>query len=214
MKNTLIIILLAAAIALSADHASAAAQDGNSYEKAVEYYNIGKYADVLRIVKPMAESGNLAAMVLLGRCYENGLGVPQDPSTAVKWYAEAARHGDAEAQALLGFAYESGMGVARDEGTAISWYKRAADRGYADAQYKLGLIYHEGRGVPEDKGEAARYFEAAAQNGNGDAQLMLAAYYKYGLGGLTKDESLFQMWKGKAERQGLQYSSHIFEKVQ
>ena len=41
-------------------------------------YNIGQYQKVLQLVQPLASDGNARAQIILGRCYENGLGVPQD----------------------------------------------------------------------------------------------------------------------------------------
>ena len=40
-------------------------------------YNIGQYNKVVQMVQPLASEGNPRAQVLLARCYENGLGVPQ-----------------------------------------------------------------------------------------------------------------------------------------
>ena len=41
-------------------------------------------------------------------------GVPQDYSTAVKWYSLAAEQGDADAQTNLGVMYANGEGVLQD----------------------------------------------------------------------------------------------------
>ena len=40
-------------------------------------YNIGQYKKVLQLVQPLASDGNARAQIILGRCYENGLGVPR-----------------------------------------------------------------------------------------------------------------------------------------
>ena len=43
--------------------------------------------------------------------YDNGRGVPQDDTEAVKWYRKAAEQGHAEAQNNLGVMYLNGRGV-------------------------------------------------------------------------------------------------------
>ncbi len=78
--------------------------------------------------------------MLLGRCYENGLGVPQDLATAFKWYMLAAEQNDAEAQTLVAYMLRSGAGVPRDTSGYLQWMQRAAQSGYAEAQFNMALI--------------------------------------------------------------------------
>ena len=63
---------------------------------------------ILEIVPPLAEQGDANAQALLGRMYEEGVGVKQDNVKAVKWYSRAAEQGIAEAQFNLGNMYVSG----------------------------------------------------------------------------------------------------------
>ena len=53
--------------------------------------------------------------------YYNGEGVPQDYSTAVKWYSLAAEQGHASAQGNLGVMYAFGQGVLKDYVYAHMW---------------------------------------------------------------------------------------------
>ena len=57
--------------------------------------------------------------------YDNGVGVPQDYTEALKWYLHAARQGDADAQYNLGVMYRNGKGVPQDNAAALKWYRRA-----------------------------------------------------------------------------------------
>ena len=61
--------------------------------------------------------------------YENGLGVPQDYKTAVKWYTLAAEQGHADAQTNLGLMYARGRGVIEDYFYAHMWGSIAASNG-------------------------------------------------------------------------------------
>ena len=63
----------------------------------VAYYT-DDYAKALRILRPLAEQGDIRAQNLLGNIYAEGKGVPEDYAEAVKWYRKAAEQGDASAQ--------------------------------------------------------------------------------------------------------------------
>ena len=60
--------------------------------------------------------------------YEEGNGVPQDYTEALKWYQKAADQGDAIGQATLGLMYEKGNGVPPDYVLAHKWFNLAATR--------------------------------------------------------------------------------------
>ena len=66
--------------------------------------------------------------------YDNGEGVRQDKSEAVRWYRKAAEQGNANAQCNLGMAYQSGEGVRQDYEEARKWYRRAIEGGNEHAQ--------------------------------------------------------------------------------
>ena len=101
-----------------------------------------------------AEAGDANAQFVLGVRYDNGIGVPEDDTEAVKWYRLAADQGDADAQLNLGLMYDNGNGVPEDDTEAVKWYRLAADRGHAIAQFNLGVMYATGNGVPEDDVES------------------------------------------------------------
>jgi TPR repeat protein len=61
--------------------------------------------------------------------YDNGEGVPQDYSEAVKWYRLAAEQGDAKAQNALGAMYEFGLTILQDNIMAHMWYNIASANG-------------------------------------------------------------------------------------
>ncbi len=90
----------------------------------------------LDLVVKMAKGGDADAQNNLGLMYDNGQGVPQDYTEAVKWYTKAAEQGDADAQNNLGLMYDNGQGVPQDYTEAVKWYTKAAEQGDADAQCK------------------------------------------------------------------------------
>ena len=56
----------------------------------------------------LAEQGEAKAQNILGRMNQNGLGLPQDYTEALKWYRRAAAQNDADGQNNLGFMYING----------------------------------------------------------------------------------------------------------
>ena len=102
------------------------AQDFN---KGLAAHNDGNYAAAIEEWKPLAEAGDVKSQYKLGIMYENGQGVIQENSEAIKWYRAAADQGDVEAQYKLGFMYRSGNSVNRDNKIAHMWYNIASANG-------------------------------------------------------------------------------------
>ena len=86
----------------------------------------------------------MIAQFVLGYCYDEGQGVPQDYTQAAYWYRKAAEQGDADAQYNLGYCYKYGRGVLKDMVEAGRWYKLAADQGEEDAKKQYMELYAQG----------------------------------------------------------------------
>ena len=99
----------------------------------------------VQMVQPLASEGNPRAQVLLARCYENGLGVPQDMDTAAKWFRIAAEQNYAEAQVQLAYLHELGAGVPKNDAAVADLMGRAATAGNAEAQFNIALYFSQGR---------------------------------------------------------------------
>ena len=139
------LFLPALAVVVSLLAAPAAAQDR---DKGVEANERDDYAAALIELRPLAEQGDADAQTNLAIMFENGLGVPQDYTEAVKWYQRAAEQGHAGAQNNLGVMYGNGRGVPQDHAEAVKWYQLAAEQGIAQPQDNLGVMYENGRGYP------------------------------------------------------------------
>ena len=85
-------------------------------------------------VSPDSPIGVFAAM---GRCYEEGLGVPVDLNQAVEMYAEGAALSHCEAELALGVCYLDGKGVSADRRRGWEFIERAAEHGSAVARKML-----------------------------------------------------------------------------
>jgi TPR repeat protein len=80
------------------------------------------------------------ALVLLGDCYDQGVGVSQDYTEATKWYRNAADSGNGLAMRNIGLFYEFGKGVAANRQLAREWYQRAIAAGWVQAEKFLNRL--------------------------------------------------------------------------
>jgi uncharacterized protein len=136
------------------------------------------YPTAIRLLEPLARSGNALAQLRLGLLYYHGHGVRESDAQARVWFERAARQGLADAQFHLGNMYAYGLadpGGDVDPGRlAAQWTFEAARQGHAEAQYSLGIMFLTGKGVEQSADEGARWIAKAAAQGHADA----AAYLK------------------------------------
>jgi uncharacterized protein len=136
------------------------------------------YPAALRLLEPLARSGNAVAQLRLGLLHYHGHGVRESDAQAVQWFERAARQGLAEAQFHLGNMYAYGLadpGGDTDPGRlAAQWMFEAARQGHADAQYSLGIMFLTGKGVEQRPDEAQRWIAKAAAQGHADAASYLS----------------------------------------
>lgn len=118
------LILLSNSMSPSPAHATA-------FESGLEAYESGDFQNALRHFKIAAARGyvRVGAQHNLGVMYDNGVGVPEDDATAVRWFRQAAEKGYLKSQSNLGLMYANGEGVPRDEVQAYLWFDVAARRG-------------------------------------------------------------------------------------
>lgn len=89
----------------------------------------GPVDTAVKMISYAAQYGDHQACILLGDCYEQGLGVKKDINTAEAYYRRAAVSGNSEAQYKLGVLYHK----RRDYYPSKEWLKKAADAGYRPA---------------------------------------------------------------------------------
>jgi len=195
MMRHLFRFLFASGLAIGAVPATANYADARAALELGDYQTA--YAEFLRL----AQAGDANAQTALGLLYDEGRGVPKDPSAAVAWYQKAAETGNPQAQLNLGLHYERAEGVGQDYGFAIRWYRKAAEQGYAPAEVALGTMYYRGLGLPEDKSKANVWFKRAAEQGNASAQQNLANALYFGQGAEIDYAEAFKLYQ-KAAAQG------------
>jgi TPR repeat protein len=168
-----LISVMMVAILLSASGAMAGA-----FEDGVAAYDRMDWATAIRVLRPLAERGDVKAQLLVAHMYSWGQGVPADRKEALRWYRRAAEQGDAVAEAEVGAAYWGIWGppdiIPRDYSEAAKWYRKAADQGQREAQFALGFMYEDGTvGVPQDYALAHMWLNLAASQGHLVAKIEL-----------------------------------------
>jgi hypothetical protein len=140
----------------------------------------GRFDEARHLLLPLAAAGDAEAALNLGLLYDLGHGVPQDSSTAYRWYRQAAEAGLAQAAFNVAVMLDSGVDVPRDSAEAALWYARAAAGGHNRAQYALAQLYAAGDGVPRNPATAEAWYRAAARGGLGAASARLSALLRAG----------------------------------
>jgi TPR repeat protein len=85
----------------------------------------------------LAEQGDADAQSKLGNLYQEGTGVPQNYTEALKWFRKAVEQGNAEGQFNLGVMYAMGEGVPENKAEAVKWWRKAAGQGHERAKQYL-----------------------------------------------------------------------------
>ncbi|GES98810.1 kinase-like domain-containing protein [Rhizophagus clarus] len=131
-----------------------AADLGNNiaqYELALLYINeedIEKdYKKAFELSEKSAKGNYLGGIMILGYCYENGIGTHINKRKAFELYQRAfklnqkmANLGNSLAQYNLALMYENGDGIKKDLDLATYWYEKSAERGNQDAQRQYSRI--------------------------------------------------------------------------
>ena len=149
-------------------------------------------AEVVRILRSLANSGDAIALFQIAGAYSDpDMGI-LDYKEAMRWYKLISDQGIGKNEFIMlvgqsrhtiGEMYKRGLGVAKDYREAVKWYRLALDQQFWDARYDLGLIYYfGGNGVAQDYVEAMSWFKQATILGHSGAQNKLGDMYDRGLG--------------------------------
>lgn len=192
-----LIVCTPLALAGGAAHAfdaSSVIEGDASSNKVFSFFNSfrkqGKKDEAIDLLKFAAENGNMAAQWKLGRMYQTGDGVAQDPLAAFNFYKQLAEHYrdipknsaewqfSANAFVALGHYYKNGI---PDSGIAANWiqarvmYTTAAlFFGHPEAQFELGRMeLDRAKGKSSSRRRALRMLRAAHRKGHVGAQALL-----------------------------------------
>jgi uncharacterized protein len=191
LRLTVAMILFLAAMATSAL--------AQSYDIGLRHYTAGRYAQALKIWRPLANQGDAKAQYNIGAMYDHGIGVAQNDKNAVTWYRRAAEQGNASAQFNLGNMYSGDRGLPRDIQSALYWLRKAAEQGEVSAQFNLAMKYHRDPAV-QDPARAAEWYAKAAEQNHVNATVNLGVLYMAGLGVAKDDARAVELYRKGAEQ--------------
>lgn len=143
------------------------------------------------------DQGDRSAMYNLGRCYQNGTGVPKDIEKAFEWYTQAAKQEHADAQYELSCIYLN----REDRETELHWLRLAADNGSDKAMTRLGYYYGIGEIVEKDLNRAFQLYIKAAEKGNKIAQYDVGLYYQNGYSVEKNTEKAIEWYTRSAKQE-------------
>lgn len=138
--------------------------------------------ELVIVLKRFVGRGDSRAILSMGYCYEDGIGVRKSKLKAFKFYHHAAQLGLSDAQWNLALCYENGFGCKKDLKQAFKWYKKAALLGDAESMNSVGYCYKYGLGTKTDYAKAIDYFKASARKGYPSAFANLGSMYLSGFG--------------------------------
>ena len=164
---------------LDGDDPAAKGSLGGCYLSLYETFSAEEYLQkALPLLEKASGAGDPRSLYLLGRCSENGTGMPKDPEKAARLYEEAARQGHLAAAALTADRYFTSKNFAE----ALPFLEQAAEGGDALSSLRLAEIYRDGKGVTKDLAETLLNYRTAASDGSLTALCRLGTCYELGRG--------------------------------
>lgn len=113
---------------------------------------------LLAIAYLQACQGDKAAALVMGESFEAGIGVPEDPELASRWYRLAAVRGPPPTVTVIVPGGRATPLPGPPEGQGPAFYPEAA--------FRLGVMHIEGRGVPQDLRAARHWLRKAIDGGH------------------------------------------------
>jgi serine/threonine protein kinase len=111
--------------------------------------NATELSRAFELLKAAALKDHRRAILPLGQCYLDGIGVEKDASEAANWLQKAAESGDVRPMVLLGDSYRVGLGVSKDSQKAMEWYGKAAKGDRIDLVAKMRKIVLPGFAISD-----------------------------------------------------------------
>ncbi|TNE31061.1 MAG: sel1 repeat family protein [Alphaproteobacteria bacterium] len=132
-----------------------------------EAFDQKNWSAAAQFLLPLAQEGDAGALLLFGKMYADGLGVPQDPGKAFDLFLRSAQKGNAEAMVSVAALYSGGQGVEANKKAALEWFRKAAEQDHSVAQFVLGMALAAGDekiGLQSNLIEAYKWLSLAGQD--------------------------------------------------
>jgi TPR repeat protein len=159
-----------------------------SLDDALAAYHSGDEVAAIRLLTPLAESGNVKAQDTLGDIYWYGDGTPADCAASLAWSQRSAELGSPEGANAMGFNYSVGQCIEQNDAKAVEWYRKGAAAGNVKSEVAMARRYLYGQGVPKDEALGLQYLRSAADGGYDRAQVALGQFILAGNFGAQRDD--------------------------
>jgi uncharacterized protein len=124
-----------------------------------------------------AKGGNLMAVNMVGRCFDQGWGVVCNKVLAERWFRTAAERGLDWGMYNLATLLALGEGgVCQDRVAAFYWLRQAVELGHVKSINILGGFYEDGWVVRKDREVARAHYRQAALGGDFRGQFNFARF--------------------------------------
>ena len=145
-------------------------------------------------------AGNLKAVLLLARSYDEGKGVAQDKAKAMDLYRQVAEKVTIGPSFMIGGAM---IGGGLWDGIIMDVLAQTDEKDVY-GMIQRGYAYEHGEfGVAQDKNEALKWYQKAAEAGGTYAMFVLGNEYT---SGENQDKEKALMWYRKAAEEGLAFA--------
>lgn len=178
---------------------------------ASEHDDKSAYQEAFSWLKKSVELKNVFGEINLGRLYENGIGVEENTTEALRYYLRAFKQGSSFAQDNLYRFLKLHLFEVHENGCSIQWVSECdygaladaleadADKGVPIAQLNLGYMYHHGLGRQKSLVKAREcYQRLISSNGSYKSYAMnfLGDVYQEGCDAIpANDHTAFEWWK-------------------
>ena len=124
-----------------------------------------------------AKGGNLMAINMVGRCLDQGWGVPRSAALAEPWFRKAAERGLDWGMYNLATLLALGEGgIPQDKFQALQWLRRAAELNHAKSINLIGSFYEDGWVVDQNRTLAVEHYRRAGELGDFRGQFNYARF--------------------------------------
>ena len=117
------------------------------------------YPEMMNLLEPLLDVGDMSAMIRMGRACRYGKGVPQDTESALTWFRDATAKDPTWLPELCDLLLSTG-----DEECYKEAMDRCLERSKKGSKYAYGNIarmYRDGKGVEKDLHAAAKWMRRA-----------------------------------------------------
>jgi TPR repeat protein len=156
-----------------------------AFDNGIKAYGQGDIESAVKDWTVAADGGHPEAAFLMGRLYEQGMGVEKSAYQSFHYYEMAANEGNVQAAVKVGLIYRDGskeLKIDRDYELAMKNFEKGALAFWPESQYYLADMYRRGLGVAPDRTESLRWLLLAAKKKYAPSHLELARIYFAGEG--------------------------------